>query len=205
MPKPVEALRKARERGSKIHFICIHNDSRGPLEKVIQEMSPIAILHHGGVTDRLFRDGKADAVHDFVKRVHDTGRLAGVSSHCPQNIQRIADEGWEVDLFMTCLYYVTRPAEEQRKMLGKVAVYEPFFESDREDMTAVIRKVPKPCLAFKILAAGRVCWSQKEVEGAFKYAFSRIKKTDGVIVGMFPRYEDEIRLNAEYTRRHGTV
>jgi len=205
MEKPVQALRLARERGSKLHFICIHNLSRGPLEKVVQEMDPIAILHHGGVTDRLFRDGKAGEVHDFVKRVHDMGRLSGVSSHSPQNIQRMADEGWEVDLFMTCFYYVTRPSDEQQKGLGKVAVYEPFYESDPLDMTAVIQKVPKPCLAFKILAAGRLCWSQKQVENAFQFAFSRIKRTDGVIVGMFPRYEDEIRLNAEYARRHGAV
>jgi len=205
MEKPAEALRKARDRGSKLHFICVHHLGRGPLEKAVQEMNPIALVHHGGVTDRQFLDGKADKVHDFVKRAHDLGRLAGVSSHSPQNIQRMADEGWEADFFMTCFYYVTRPAEEQKKNLGKVAVYEAFYESDPLEMASVIQKVPKPCLAFKILAAGRVCWNQKQVETAFEFAFGHIKKTDAVIVGMFPRYEDEIRLNVEYTRKHGAL
>ena len=27
--------------------------------------------------------------------------------------------------------------------------------------------------------------------------------TDGVIVGMYPRYQDQIRQNAQYTRRYG--
>jgi hypothetical protein len=205
MEKPVQALRMAREKGSKLKFICIHHQGRAPMKKMIEEMSPIAVLHHGGVTDSLFKQGKASEVHDFVKQVHDMGLLAGVSSHCPTNIQRIADEGWEVDLFMTCFYYVTRPVEEQMKLLGKVVVDEPFFESDPVEMTSVIQKVPKPCLAFKILAAGRRCWNQGQVEAAFQFAYERIKKTDAVIVGMFPRYEDEIRLNVSYAMKYGKV
>ena len=83
---------------------------------------------------------------------------------------------------MTCFYYVTRPREDQEKRLGKVTVGEPFFESDPVDMTAVVRQVEKPCLGFKILAAGRSCWSKYSVEKAFQFAFENIKPTDGVIV-----------------------
>ncbi len=204
-PKIIEALRIVRGRGSKLQFICLHAEraNAAPLPKVIADQNPIAIVHHGGVTDRLFRDGKADQVRDFVKKVRDLGVLAGVSSHNPANIRRIADEGWENDLFMTCFYFVTRTAEEQRKLLGKVTVGEPFFESDPADMTEVVRQVGKPCLGFKILAAGRVCGSQKSVASAFQYAYSRIKPTDAVIVGMYPRFEDEVRLNADYARKYG--
>lgn len=203
--KVVSALRTVREKGAKLQFICLHSDKRAPLKTAIAETSAIAVVHHGGVTDTLFKAGKAREVHDFVKRVHDHGVLAGVSSHSPENIQRIFDEGWENDFFMTCLYYVTRPAEEQQKLLGKVAVGEPFFESDPVEMTRVVRKVSKPCLAFKILAAGRLCWDQGMVEKAFKFAFQNIKPTDAVIVGMFPRYEDEVRLNAGYAQKHAQV
>jgi len=128
-----------------------------------------------------------------------------VSSHCPDNIRRIADAGWENDFFMTCFYYLTRPVEEQRRQMGKVAVGEPFFESDPADMTAVIRQVEKPCLAFKILAAGRVCWSKPAVEQAFQYAFANIKPSDGVLVGLFPRYADEVAEDAAFVRKYGVV
>jgi len=207
MEKPVKALRTVRERGSKLNFICLHaeREKDAPLKTVIADMKPIAIVHHGGVTDRLFRDGKAQQVRDFVKKVRDHGVLAGVSSHNPQNILRIAEAGWENDLFMTCFYFVTRTKQEQQKLLGKVVVGEPFFESDPIDMTNVIRQVNKPCLAFKILAAGQLCANQESVEKAFKFAFEHIKPTDAVIVGMYPRFEDEMRLNAEYVRRHGLV
>jgi hypothetical protein len=205
--KAVEVLRKLREGGSQIKAICLHAERPfdAPLKTVIDETAPIAVVHHGGVTDSQFRAGKAQQVHDFVKKVKDHGLLAGVSSHCPDNIKRVADAGWENDFFLTCFYYLTRPAEEQRKLLGKVAVGEPFFDSDPDDMTAVIRQVDKPCLAFKILAAGRVCWSKPAVEQAFKYALENIKKTDGVLVGLFPRYADEVGEAVALARKYGVV
>ena len=186
------------------NFICLHAERRNdpPFKKVLEDTKPIAIVHHGGVTDRLFRTGKAEKVHDYVKRVHDLGVLAGVSSHSPEVVKRIADEGWENDFFMTCFYYVTRPREEQKRKLGKVTVGEPFFESDPLEMTEVVRQVEKPCLGFKILAAGRLCWKKRTVERAFEFAFSRIKKTDAVIVGMFPKYYDGIADNVRCTKRY---
>ncbi len=205
MEKPRAALRAVREKGGKLQFICLHaeREKDAPIRTVAADMSPIAMVHHGGVTDTLFRAGKAQQVRDYVKKVHDHGMLAGVSSHCPDHIRRMADEGWENDLFMTCFYYVSRTREEQQKLLGRVTLGEPFFESDPEEMTRVVRQVGKPCLGFKILGAGRHCSNQATVEKAFEYAFGHIKKTDAVIVGMYPRFEDEAKINAGYARRHG--
>lgn len=203
----VAAIRRLREAGSAMKFICLHAErpTDAPIKKVIEDTGCIAIVHHGGVSDSLFRAGQAQKVHDFVKKVHDHGVLAGVSAHNPEVIKRIADEGWEVDLFMCCFYYVTRPREEQLAQLGKVSVYEPYYESDPDDMTAVMRQVSQPCLGFKILAAGRLAWSQRQVETCFQRAFARIKPTDGVIVGMFPVYFDEVAANAAYTKKYGQV
>jgi hypothetical protein len=68
-----------------------------------------------------------------------------------------------------------------------------------------MRQVKQPCLGFKILAAGRKCSSQPSVKEAFRSAFEHIKPSDGVVVGMYPRYFDEIRANAQYTRDLGRV
>jgi hypothetical protein len=165
------------------------------------------MVHHGGVTDRLFREGKSQQVRDFVDRVHEAGVLAGVSAHNPDCIKRIADEDWPVDLFMTCFYYLTRTPEELKQMPAIVTLQigYPFFASDPLEMTKVIRKVKQPCLAFKILAAGRMCGSDQQVETAFQFAFENIKSTDGVIVGMYPRYHDQIGQNAQYIRQFGVV
>ena len=198
-------IRAMKNRGSKMEFICLHAAGQGrmPVDEVVRETQPIAIVHHGGVTDRLFREGKSGEVHDFVKRVRDAGVLAGVSAHNPDCIKRIADEGWKVDLFMTCFYYLTRTPEELEKMPPVVTLQTgyPFFAADPLAMTKVARQVDQPCLGFKILAAGRMCGKSHKVEAAFKFAFEHLKPTDGVIVGIYPRFDDQITQNAGYTRK----
>jgi len=202
-----DVFRKLQDRGSKMKFICLHagEPPQTSVKQVVKDTQPIAIVHHGGVTDRLFREGKSQEVHDFVKRVHDAGVLAGVSAHNPDCIKQVADEGWQVDLFMTCFYYITRTPEEMKKMPTVVTVQigYPFFASDPLDMTKVVRQVEQPCLGFKILAAGRRCHDKQSVMEAFKFAFEHLKSADGVIVGMYPRYHDQISQNAQYTRQFG--
>ena len=202
-------FRTLRERGSKMQFICLHagGPERTPIEKVVESTRPIAIAHHGGVTDRLFRQGKSGEVLDFVKRVRDAGVLAGVSAHNPDCIKRIANEGWPVDFFMTCFYYLTRTPEELKNMPPVVTVQigYSFFASDPQEMTKVARQVDQPCLGFKILAAGRMCNKEKRVQEAFKFAFEHLKSRDGVIVGMYPRFGNQIRQNAQHTRQYGAL
>ncbi|MGQ9820708.1 MAG: hypothetical protein ACUVQK_02505 [Thermogutta sp.] len=206
-PRSVWAIQKVQESGAEMNFICLHAErpTDPPMQRVIDDTRCIALVHHGGVTDSLFRQGKAELVKDYVKKAHDHGVLAGVSSHNPNNIRKIADEGWENDLFMTCMYQVNRPREEQLALLGRAVVGEPYLETDPIEMTAVVREVPKPCLAFKILAAGRRCTGSKGVEDAFAFAFSNIKPCDGVIVGMFPVYSDQVAMNAALARKYAVA
>ncbi len=202
--KIIDAIRILREQGSTIHWICLCAEGENyPSPKELAALKPIAVVHHGGVTDRCFRSQESEKVHDYVKKIHDAGLLAGVSAHNPANIAHIGEKDWENDFFMTCFYYVTRPREEMREKMGTAPLGEPFLEDDPEDMTKVVRDIKKPCLGFKILAAGRLCQREQTVEAAFQYAFSRIKKTDGVIVGMYPRFKDEISENIQYTLKHG--
>jgi hypothetical protein len=201
-----EGLRAARERGVTMHFICLHSQ-RDKVKADVQRTQPIAMVHHGGVTDRFYAEGKFNQVHDFVKAAHDAGVLAGVSAHNPDCIKRVADEGWEVDFFMTCFYFLTRkkPNTAADPTVPNLEVSYPFLKDDPLAMTRVIRQVRQPCLGFKILAAGRRCASQEAVREAFRFAFSQIKPIDGVIVGMYPRFFDEVGANAGYAREFGRV
>jgi hypothetical protein len=194
-----------RESGSKMQIINLQS-KRENIREVIATARPAGIVHHGGVTDRLFAEGSAGKVHDFVKEVKDNGLLAGVSAHNPDVIKKIADEGWDVDFFMTCFYYLTRKEgmEAIEKTELPVGSYH-FLKDDPTVMTAVIRQVKQPCLAFKILGAGRKCATQEDVRAAFKFAFENIKPIDGVIVGMFPWFFDEIEANVQYTKEFGKL
>jgi hypothetical protein len=198
-----DIIRALRERGSKLKFICLH--SGGGIEQVVRDTQPIAVVHHGGVTDSLFRQGQSQQVRDFVKRVRDAGVLAGVSAHNPDCVKQIADEGWPVDFFMTCFHNLTRSSEEAAKMPPSDAMPKGhgFFASDPMAMTEVARQVKQSCLGFKILAAGRKCDNEQAVQAAFKFAFERLKPIDGVIVGMYPRYRDQVSENAALVRQFG--
>ncbi|HEY5912083.1 MAG TPA: hypothetical protein VJA21_15880 [Verrucomicrobiae bacterium] len=197
-------LRRLRERGTKLQFICLHAD-RATIREALAQTQPIAMVHHGGVTDRLFAEGKADLVHDYVKAAKDSGVLAGISAHNPDCIRRVADEGWDVDFFMTCFYFLTRKTGTGEKELPTLDIAYPFFKNDPRVMTQVIRQVKQPCLGFKILGAGRLCSNQQTVRSAFKFAFDNIKPTDGLIVGMFPWAFDEVSANAQFTRELGSA
>lgn len=205
--KSVAAIRQRREQGAKMNFICLHAERKdfAPVRKVVEDTAPIAMVHHGWDTDASFREGKPERIRDFLKKVHDQGLLAGVSSHYPEHIRHIADENWECDVFMCCFYCVFRTKEEQMKLLGRAVVHECYLENDPIEMTKVIREVKQPCLGFKILAAGRHCWSGPSINRAFKFAFSNIKDSDGVIVGMFPRYADEVAEDANRARTFGAI
>jgi len=194
-------LRLLRDQGSKMKIICLSSD-RKEISQTIENTNPIAMVHHGGVTDRMFAEGKSNVVRDYVKAVKDSGLLAGVSAHNPDVIKQIADEDWGVDFFMTCFYFLTRKLDKAKLPALPVGDYS-FFKDDPKAMTKVIRQVKQPCLAFKILGAGRLCSNEETVRSAFQFAFGNIKPTDGVIVGMFPRYFDEIGANAQYARELG--
>ena len=196
--------KRYRDEGGKMNLVILYH----PTEVTVKEAAsfkPIAIVHHGGVTDNLWRNGKSQVVHDFVKEVKDTGVLAGVSSHRPDVIDRITEGNWENDLFMTCCYVMSRSAEDLEKILGFKPIQTTFIPGDRGRMCESIRKTNKPCLAFKILAGGWMAGNPKQTEQAFMYAFQNIKPSDGVIVGMLPVFSDQVTENAGYAIKYGSA
>jgi len=200
-----DALLLARERGSQIQWIALLSSREDNLREVLR-LQPVAIAHHGGVTDQLMRQGKKEQIHDFVRRVRDAGLPCGISTHCPQILAELDGEGWENDFFMGCFYYLSRTQEERRKLSSEEHLGYNWVSSDPQRMAAQIRKVKRPCLAFKILGAGRLTGSRekdlKSIENAFAFAFQNIKPMDGVIVGMFPVYCDEVAENAQFARAY---
>jgi hypothetical protein len=170
--------------------------------RVCAAAGAFAIYHHGTRTDNLWHEGKIDMVKDYLSCIRDTGALVGLGTHNPEIIEYVEDRDWDVDFYMACFYNLSRAPRESAIVSGRAAhETEKFFDEDREKMCAVIRKTAKPCLAFKILAACRKCSTQESVEEAFRYAFANIKPIDAVVVGMFPKYIDQISLNVRYALR----
>jgi hypothetical protein len=197
-----DALRAARARGSRIQFICLTSGQHKESLEDVLALDPIAIVHHGGVTDRLFQAGKPEQVREYVKKVKDRGVLAGISTHNPDFLARIEDSGWENDFYMTCVFNLTRTKEQLQQMLGDQPLGELFLAGDPERMLRRVREVRKPCLAFKILGAGRLCDNAAKVDQAFAFAYRSIKPTDSAIVGLYPVLFDEVAQDGALARKY---
>jgi hypothetical protein len=180
----------------------------------------IGMHHYGVATDNWFKQGQLDVVRDYVKRIRDTGLLVGVAAHMPEAIAEVESQGWDVDYYMCCVYQWGRTKEDFEKLAGNrkdllpIETYsviaregysEVFLSGDPPKMFNVIKKVRKPCLVYKILAAGRRCETPETVDAAFKEAFENIKPTDAIIVGMYTKYTDQPAEDAALVRKYGTI
>lgn len=196
----LEIFQGVRKAGGKMVMVGLtgYQEEIKPMAKID---GLISVAHHGELTDRLFKTGKLDLIHDCLKRIRDAGLVVGISTHMPAVVDAIESKGWDVDYYQTCVYERHRSAEELQKYLGHVPVSpgEVYLRDDPARMFKAIQQTKRTCLAFKILAGGR----RYDVEQAFRETFAGIKPTDGVIVGIYDRYSDQASQNAGFARRHG--
>jgi len=207
-PRGLKDLERYQDEGGRLQWLILAN--RDDIENTAASLpalarkGPIGILHHGSVTDDRWRRGEKSKIREFVARVRDTGVLAGISTHNPEVIETAEQENWGTDFYMACVYNAGRTPAEVEKLLGRKPPLPPrdlYFPDDPPHMFKTIRQTSKTCLAFKILAAGRLTDSTEQVDQAFQVAFASIKPQDAVIVGMYPRFQDQVRENADRVRR----
>jgi len=201
-----ELYRRFIDEGGKMHYLSLESGKGNGLS-ALAKLGCIGVAHHGEVTDNLFKTGRIDQVHEFLKRVRDSGMLVGVSTHMPAVVDCVESKGWDLDYYMTCVYERHRSATELEKLLGQapIPVGEVYLPKDPPRMYEAMRKTKRPCLAFKILAAGRLSERKEWVEKAFRDTLSGIKPSDGIIIGIYDRYSDQPAEDAELVRRYGKV
>lgn len=199
---------KLRAAGSKIQFICLaaswhYDEKMGQTPQLVLDgtikcaqaaakFKPIGIAFHGGATDILYRAGKIDLLKSYINSVHDLGCLAGISTHNPKILEVLHEKNFANDFYMTGLHYLTRHPEDWMKDIGTLPLGDGFIASDPPKMAAAIRKVDKPALVYKVLAAGRKCGSEKQKSEAIAWAYKNIKPIDATIIGLYPRYSDQV-------------
>lgn len=193
-----------RRDGGKLHWIA---QTASEMSDVFQNIRIIAaagatgIYHHGTQTDSFWREGCIDKTYDYLKCIRDCGLQVGLGTHIPEVIEYAEEKDWDIDFYMACVYNLSREPRESA-LVSKEQIdpsTEHFFEEDPPKMYEVIRATDKMCLAFKILAANRMCQSQENVSKAFRVAFENIKPKDAVVVGMYPENMDQITANVGYT------
>ena len=190
-----------KREGGSLHFIAqtasemhdVHQNIR-----VLAAYGAIGIYHHGTQTDKFWVEGQIDKTRDFLKTIRDTGLQVGMAAHIPEIFDYVEDKGWDLDFYMVPFYNVAREPRESAVVTGKFQE-EVFHPDDPPRSCKFIQSTNKQCLAYKILGAGRNCRTQEEAHQAFGWAFSHIKPTDCVVVGMFPKYLNQPVLDVKYT------
>lgn len=202
--RSISDLVRYREAGGRMNWLCLSKpdwDQQPEMFDAVGKLKPIGIAPHGALGERLRRQNKLGTLADILKRIRDTGVSVGLSAHDPALIELCEDKGWDVDYYMCALYYLTRPRAELEKMLASnVPLGEIYLPDDPPRMFKTIQQTRKTCLAYKILAAGRRVENPAQVRQCFEAAFANIKPTDGVIVGMYQQFGDQVGENAAIVR-----
>ncbi len=202
--RTLQDLERFRAAGGRLNWLCLGKPDWDRHPEHVDDAArhkPIGIAPHGALAERLHRQKKLTELTDLLKRIRDRGVLVGLSAHNPDLIKLAEEKGWDVDYYMCCLYYLTRPRDELKKLLGEdLPLGEIYLPSDPDRMFQVVQATRKPCLVYKVLAVGRRVGSPAEVRACFATALAKVKPTDALIVGMYQQLGDQVGENAATVR-----
>lgn len=191
-------LHEYRQEGGRIQWIAQTASEYGDLRRNLGEASalkPEGIYHHGSQTDKYWLSGKIDLTSESLKAIRQTGAQVGLGTHIPEVVDYTESKDWDFDFYMTCVYNLSRTPEEAAKIAGGPVKGEYFHDPDRERMLERVRKTKKPCLIFKVYAATRHSSTPVDRRAALDLAFQYAKPTDAVVIGMFPKYQEQVEEN----------
>lgn len=195
----IRLLREYWNEGGTIRWIAQtapEEEHLGNVDKAVR-YGASAVSIHGGWIDTHFARGAYDDVRVVLDHIRSHNVPAGCASHVPAHHLEMVRREWPLDFHMVCLHNLAG----YRGKLG-TENEEEFSRADREIALDTIARIERPCIAYKILGAGRY-----EAEPAFRETFDRIKPTDAVTVGMYPpdcTDGDIVEHNVAYAEKYGT-
>jgi hypothetical protein len=172
-PSMMVAVRAYRKAGGRLQWIAQVNCREKPyMREAIDEVVDLgckAMYIHGALTDRAY-DQKDDAtLRAWCEYARSKGVPVGVAAHNPRAhlwVNELGFAGFHTVCFFHC---------------GSIHVGkgERFSLDDLAPAVEAIQTIRKPCIAYKVLGAGRI-----DARMGLEYAFQHIKPTDVVNLGM---------------------
>ncbi|MEK7270307.1 MAG: hypothetical protein AAB215_05105 [Planctomycetota bacterium] len=198
----IRVLEEYWDEGGKIQWLAQSAPEISPVADNLRRAAlsgAKAFYIHGGVADRLNRAGRLAEAKDALAAAHDAGLPAGIAGHDPATHRAALALDLPVDFHMVCFYH---PASRMGKS-GEKADEGRYHPADREAAVALVRELKRPCIAYKILAAGR-----NDPREAIPYAYRAIKATDAVCLGVHPgedprQMETDVALAREAMEKGG--
>ena len=172
----MRVLNEHRLEGGNLQWVAqTASERRDTIANIhqIAGLDPIAIYHHGSRTDHHYRRGTFQEVEDALDEIRGMGITAGIGTHMPEVVAHSEERGLNPDFYLLSVYNLTERGDG----------YDP---EDRVKATEMMRRVKKPFLAIKIMAAGR-----NEPNEAFRFVYKNIKPTDSVVVGMYTKHQPD--------------
>ena len=137
-----------------------------------------ALFFHGGMVDNLFRDNDENSIRAWVAHAKAKGIPVGVAAHSPKShiwVNKMDIVDFHVVPLFNC------------GSLHDAGGGEKFWIEDMQRAVDFIQSVKKPCIAYKVLGAGRI-----DAYTGLSYAYRNIKPGDVVNLGMNRADNDNI-------------
>jgi len=170
------------ERGGKIQWFsdCAWGPNIKAGIKRSVESGAHAVYVQGGIADRAVRAGKVQLLAEALAYMRDLGVPAGIGAHCLQTVKACVEAGIDPDFWVKTLhrddYWSATPKDKRPK--NALPPHDNMWCTDPEGTIAYMKKLKKPWIAFKVLAAGAI-----PPKVGFRYALEN--GADFICVGMF--------------------
>ena len=185
-----------KERGGRIQWIAqVHpktNDLTSDIKRAVDN-GAIGAYVQGGVGDSFAKNGRVDLLGKAVDFMKQNGIIAGIGGHSLEVIMASEKAGINNDFYMKTLhhgnYWSATPKEDRVEFnvdSGSLNDHDNIWAVTPEKTIEFMKKVKKPWIAFKVLAAGAI-----HPKSGFKYAFEN--GADFVCAGMF---DFQVRVDA---------
>jgi len=180
--------RYRKERGGKMQWFAQTGATPDTIEKVVDEAmdaGAAAVFLVGNQGDRWVFDNRLDLIDQFIRYVKKQGVPAGVAGHSLETPIAVETAGIETDFYMKTLhhgnYWSATPKVDRVEFnvdSGSLLDHDNIWSITPEKTIEFMKKVEKPWIAFKVLAAGAI-----HPREGFKYAYEN--GADFVCAGMF--------------------
>jgi hypothetical protein len=151
------------ERGGEIQWIAQTNPQVNDLTTSVKKAidnGAVGAFIQGGVGDNFISNGRVDLIGKVVSFIKENGLIAGVGGHSIEVPVACEKEGIEVDFYFKTLNTAD------------------YHSATPQRTIEFMKKVKKPWIAYKVLAAGVI-----HPRDGFKYAFEN--GADFICIGMF--------------------
>ena len=162
-------------RGGKIQWIAqvkmTSDDPTGEAKAAIDN-GAIGAYVHGGVADTFVEKGRVDLLGKAVEFIKKNGAIAGIGGHNIEVPMACEKASIGVDFYMKTVHKSNYWSFTEERVKDNV------WSANPEKTVEFMKKVDKPWIAYKVMAAGAI-----HPRDGFKYAFEN--GADFICAGMF--------------------